>query len=412
MAKVHDIGVLGSGPAALSIAAAFARRGASVALIAPAPDLPWQPTYCLWADELPSGMAHLAERVWDRASVVTPLGRRRLDRPYLKLHTPELQAFCWDAFRTETARVLPGRARRLEAQGDETCIQVDDGSTVRVRVPVDASGANSPFVRRVSRREPAFQTAFGLTLRVANHGFDEREMVLMDFRPASDDAGEPPSFLYALPLGDDLVFLEETSLARRPAVRMALLQSRLETRLASMGLQAAQRLGEEHCSIPMGLGLPVPRQPVLAFGAAAAMVHPTSGYSIAHSLRKADAVAASVLQGLEAGGTEAALAAGSETLWPRGQRAAWELYGFALETLLNMNTRDMARFFDVFFALPSEAWSSFLNGALAPAELGAVMTRLFCTLPASLQWHLIRSGLLKGAAPLARSALPSIVGER
>jgi lycopene beta-cyclase len=411
MAKVYDIGVLGSGPAALSIAAAFAQRGASVALIAPAPDLPWQPTYCLWADELPSGMAHLAERVWERASVVTPLGRRGLDRPYLKLHTPAFQSFCWDAFLTETTRVVPGCATQLQGQGEQTCIQLDDGSTVRVRVPIDASGGNSPFVRRVSRREPAFQTAFGLTVRATNHGFDEREMILMDFRPAADDAAEPPSFLYVLPLGDDRVFLEETSLARRPAVRMDLLQSRLEARLASMGLQDAERLGEEHCSIPMGLGLPVPRQPVLSFGAAAAMVHPTSGYSIAHTLRKADAVAAAVLQGLDAGGTEAALAAGSETLWPRAQRAAWELYGFGLETLVNMKTLEMSRFFDVFFGLPSEAWSGFLTGTLAPAELGAVMTRLFCTLPASLQWHLIRSGLLKGAAPLARSALPRMIGE-
>ncbi len=411
MAKVYDIGVLGSGPAALSIAAAFARRGASVALIAPAPDLPWQSTYCLWADELPSAMTHLAERVWDRASVVTPLGRRQLGRPYLKLHTPEFQTFCWDSFLTDAARVLPGRATKLEAEGDETCIQVDDGSTVRVRVPVDASGANSPFVRRVSRREPAFQTAFGLTLRAANHGFDEHEMVLMDFHPACKDAGEPPSFLYVLPLGGDRVFLEETSLARRPGVRIDLLRSRLEARLSSLGLQTAERLSEEHCSIAMGLGLPVTRQPVLPFGAAAAMVHPTSGYSIAHALRKADAVAAAVLQGLDSGGAEAALAAGSATLWPRAQRAAWELYGFGLETLLNMKTPEMTRFFDVFFALPTEAWSGFLAGTLAPTELGAVMTRLFCTLPASLQWHLIRSGLLKGAAPLARSALPSIVGE-
>ncbi|MFA9412328.1 MAG: lycopene cyclase family protein, partial [Deltaproteobacteria bacterium] len=59
MDNLNDIGILGSGPAALSIAAACARRGASVALISPEPESPWKPNYCLWADEVPHGMEDL-----------------------------------------------------------------------------------------------------------------------------------------------------------------------------------------------------------------------------------------------------------------------------------------------------------------------------------------------------------------
>ena len=80
MDNLHDIGVLGSGPAALSIAAAFAERGASVTLVAPAPESPWKPNYCLWADELPHRMQGLVEHSWAEACVATPWRTQVLDR--------------------------------------------------------------------------------------------------------------------------------------------------------------------------------------------------------------------------------------------------------------------------------------------------------------------------------------------
>ena len=133
------------------------------------------------------------------------------------------------------------------------------------------------------------------------------------------------------------------------------------------------------------------------------MVHPASGYLMSHVLRKADPVAKAIIDGLDSGGAEAAAAGGNAALWPREQRVLWELYGFGLETLVGMNSLAISRFFDSFFRLPREAWSGFLAGTLAPSELGVVMTRLFTSLPASVRWHLIRSGLSGGAAPLTRS---------
>ncbi|MDH3726160.1 MAG: lycopene cyclase family protein [Myxococcales bacterium] len=405
MTSLSEIGVLGSGPAALSIAAACSQRGASVVLIAPEPEATWKPNYCLWADEVPRGIEDSTEHLWAEASVVTPLGSRVFERPYAKLDTSALQVYFWKTLRAGAVRVVSGRATHLDHRAGETRIHTGDGTVVHVRLVIDASGAGGPFVKRAHRQAPAFQTAFGVMLRAPNHGFDPNQMVLMDFRPASNQDPDPPSFLYVLPLGDDRLFIEETSLARRPAMGLHLLQARLEARLISLGLQRCERMGEERCSIAMGLGLPVPEQPLVPFGAAGAMVHPASGYLISHVLRKADPVAASILEGLGAGGATLAIALGNATLWPRADRAVWELYSFGLETLVGMNAEEIARFFDAFFRLPQEGWSGFLAGTLSPSELGIVMTRLFRILPPSVRWHLLRTGLSAGAAPLARSFL-------
>ncbi|HSN81228.1 MAG TPA: lycopene cyclase family protein [Polyangiales bacterium] len=403
MTRTHDIAVLGSGPAAASIAAAASRRGASVALIAPAPRGPWKPNYCLWADEIPAGMEHLAERVWDVAEVATRLGQRTLDRRYAKLDNGALQAFLWDELERGSTRVISERAAELEYRDGATWVHTESGAVEQALVVIDASGAGTGFVRRVHQRTPAYQIAYGLLLHAPGHGFDPSRMVMMDFRPASDDDTDPPSFLYVLPLSEDRLFVEETSLARRPAVSMDLLRARLRKRLVTHGLQAAERLDEERCAIPMGLGLPARGQWVVPFGAAAAMMHPASGYHVFHVLRKAEPVARAILDALDTGNVDDAVAAGNAAVWPRSHRKLWELYGFGLETLVRMNADEISRFFDAFFELPRDSWSGYLGATLEPGALGTAMTQIFRTLPASVQWHLIRRGFSAGAAPLART---------
>jgi hypothetical protein len=50
-------------------------------------------------------------------------------------------------------------------------------------------------------------------------------------------AGEAPSFLYAMPLDDGTVFLEETCLVARPTLPFSALKRRLERRCAAMGIE-------------------------------------------------------------------------------------------------------------------------------------------------------------------------------
>jgi lycopene cyclase-like protein len=403
MGGICDIAVLGSGPAALSVAGAASLRGASVVLIAPTPRAPWKPNYCLWADEIPDGIVPLAERIWNEVLVATRLGQRSVPRAYAKLDNDVFQAFFWQQLESGGARVVDEPAIGLEHRDGESQVRTASGVVQRARVVIDASGARTRFVRRVHRRAPAYQTAYGLLLRAPHHGFDLDRMVMMDFRPASNAQPDSPSFLYALPLADDRLFIEETSLARRPAMSMDLLRARLQSRLASLGLDRATRLDEELCSIPMGLGLPAPGQRLVPFGAAAAMMHPASGYQVFHVLRKAQPVADAILGALDAGRVADAVCAGQAAVWPRSDRKLWGLYQFGLETLVDMSTEEISCFFDAFFELPRRAWSGYLGATLEPSELGAAMTRLFRSLPTPVRWHLLRTGLWAGAAPLARS---------
>lgn len=51
---------------------------------------------------------------------------------------------------------------------------------------------------------------------------------------------EVPTFLYAMPLGGNRVFLEETALVAKPALPFAVLKRRLERRLEAMGVKVTK----------------------------------------------------------------------------------------------------------------------------------------------------------------------------
>ena len=90
----------------------------------------------------------------------------------------------------------------------------------------------------------------------------------------------PPSFLYAMDLGNETFFVEETSLASYPALSQENLKKRLFKRLNSMGIEVNEVFHEENCLFPMNLPLPFKKQFVLGFGGSASMVHPASGYMV------------------------------------------------------------------------------------------------------------------------------------
>ncbi|MEM7437589.1 MAG: lycopene cyclase family protein [Myxococcota bacterium] len=401
-----DIAVLGSGPAALAVAGALRSRDASVLLVAPAPRASWKPMYAMWRDEVPPTLEDAIERCWDGTLVRTLEGAHEVGRAYAKLDTARYRASMWGRLDRGGVEVIADRAVAVDATPDGADVQTESGQRRSARVVVDASGAETPFVERVHARPPAYQMAYGLLLDAPGHGFDAQQAVLMDFVPADPASPDPASFLYALPLDGDRLFVEETSLARRPAMAIEDLAARLELRLAAHGLQGATRVAEEHCRIPMGLGLPKTRQRVVPFGAAAAMVHPASGYLQAHIHRKAPVVADAIMSGLASGGGHDATARANEAVWSTGERKAWELYAVGLESLVGMTAAQMGRFFHGFFSLPTASWSGYLAGTLAPPALRTVMNEVFRTLPLGLRWQLLRSSVTKGAAPLARSLVP------
>ena len=156
----------------------------------------------------------------------------------------------------------------------------------------------------------------------------------MDFRQSDPEVPENedpendlgvwrvPSFLYVLPVDKDTVFIEETCLVARVQVPFDELKRRLYRRLSRMGLSVEkENIVEEEASwIPLGGTPPVSPQRTLAYGAAAGLVHPASGYSIVNSLRRAPKFAEAVVSGLEANGSVGAAEQGWDVLWGDEQR--------------------------------------------------------------------------------------------
>jgi lycopene cyclase-like protein len=400
--------VLGGGPAALAMAAALADEGLRVALLAPHdPRAPWPNTYGVWGDEVDAlGLEHLLEHRWshtlsyfgagspdsgDPANAPTPHGR-----DYGLFSREALQGHWLEACARGGVVILQGQASGFELEGGRdgdgcTLLRCADGSSQRTRLLVDASGHQPVFVQRADEGPVAGQAAYGIVGRFSAPPVEPRQFVLMDYRSdhlSPEERLEPPTFLYAMDLGEGRFFVEETSLALAPPVPYSTLQERLQRRLAHRGVRVEQVEHEEFCLFPMNLPLPDLRQPVLGFGGAASMVHPASGYMVGSLLRRAPAVAAAVAALLrsdpQAGSAQLAQA-GWQALWPLELRRKHALYQFGLEKLMRFSEPQLRGHFATFFALPREQWYGFLANTASVPELLAAMLRLFATAPWSVK---------------------------
>jgi len=240
------------------------------------------------------------------------------------------------------------------------------------RVVVNATGTHPVG-------SPSEQIAYGLLLpaAAAEPLVPADTALIMDWsRPARE-----PSFLYAVPVGDRIL-VEETSLARKPGLPREILVTRLRHRLAAAGIPPVGR--EEIVAIPLDL----PPVPGLAFGAAAGLVHPATGYSVATSLQLAPRVAEALLDGLRRGPAEAVRAA-RHVIWPRRARVVHALRSHGLHALRGMPSHQIADFFDIFFQLPVELQSAFTSGRTDIAGTTAAMREIFRAAPWRLRSRLI-----------------------
>jgi lycopene beta-cyclase len=218
----------------------------------------------------------------------------------------------------------------------------------------------------------------------------------MDWRPDHGEDGWP-TFLYGIPLGGNAVLLEETSLARRPGLPLPVLRRRLRARLAQHGIVPADGAATETVRFPVDS--PRHRTPgVLAFGAAAPLVHPASGFGVATALRLAPAVADAIAARLPTG-PAAALAAARSVVWPRGAGTVHRFRRIGLEALLRMPPAEVPAFFEVFFALPPQHRWSYLVGRADVRGTAATMRALFARADRRLRTRLIAPALLPPAPP-------------
>ena len=387
--------VIGAGPAALCVAAELASHGLSPGLVSPEdPHKPWPNTYGIWGPEVDAlGLSHLLAHRWQ--DTVSWFGaeptHHRID--YGLLDREALQALWLDSWRGNGGQWHRGQVLGVRHDPEGTWVMTADGGERRARMVIDDSGHASCCVQRHADGPVAGQAAYGVVGRFDRPPVAEGRFVLMDFRPdhlSPEETHAPPSFLYAMDLGEGRFFLEETSLALSPPVAFDELRRRLHRRLAYGGVEITTIEHEEFCLFPMNPALPDLSQRLLAFGGAASMVHPASGYLLGSLLRRAPDLAACVASGLAQGTPPQDLAAQAwQTLWPRERRRRHALYRFGLEKLMRFPEARLRNFFATFFDLPQEQWFGFLTDTLPSPSLLGAMLQLFARAPGD-----VRQGLL------------------
>lgn len=390
-----DVLVLGAGPAGRAAAAACARVGLRVGLVAPDPDAAWPQTYGAWLDELAAaGAVEVASHHWDTV-VVRTVGSsfQPLGRTYALIDNARLRAMLTSE--VEVAQTA-GRARRLVVDDAGVRVTLADGRRLDATVVVDATGHPATFGRRPTTGL-AHQTAYGIVARFDRPPLPPGTMCLMDFDATPFDDAGPPTFLYAMDLGDGRWFTEETSLAARPPVPLDLLERRLRSRLAARGCTARDVSHVERCVFAMNAPLP-PAEPAIAFGAAAAMIHPATGYHVAEALRRAPLLAGAVRDAISDGAPPRAVAvAGHRAVWTPADHRRDALYRLGLDVLLSLDTPAMQSFFDGFFSLPPREWRGYVSRTASPLTVQRTMARLMRRVPAELRHRVLRSIVADGA---------------
>jgi lycopene beta-cyclase len=384
-----DVLVIGSGPAGTILAAALAERGVRVGGLTASPlRQPWPNTYGIWRDELTAlGLEELLGHHWRNCISYFGQGEVNHQRVYGLLDKVKLQ----DHFlaKCAAAGVVWHEAKAEAVKHDAGVSQVTThtGATLQARLVIDTTGHNPVFVQRQSQGAVAFQAAYGIVGQFSTPPVAPQQMVLMDFRSdhlsAAERAQNLPTFLF---------FVEETSLAAAPAVSFEVLERRLQQRLAARGIQVTAVHEVERCLFPMNLPLPNLNQPILAFGGAASMVHPASGYMVGSLLRRAPGVAEAVTGALNdpQASPQVIARAAWQVLWSPERLRKYYLYRFGLEKLMRFDEVQLKQFFDAFFDLPTPQWASYLSDELATSELIMVMLRLFATAPNSVRWGLMQ----------------------
>ncbi|MFM1799455.1 MAG: Lycopene beta cyclase [Cyanobacteriota bacterium] len=404
--------VIGAGPAALAIAAALAERGLAVTALAPdAPDAPWANTYGIWAAEVEQlGLAHLLSHRWEDsvshfgdgggdpaargvAGGGLEEGSIRHGRAYGLFDKAALQGYGLERCARAGVRWQRGRAEGIRHDASQSTVTSGTGEEWRARLVVDASGHAPVFVRRGSDGPVAGQAAYGIVGRFSADPIPPGQFVFMDYRPdhlSAAERREPPTFLYAMDLGEGIFFVEETSLALAPAVPFPTLEARLRRRLAHRGVEVREVLHEEFCLFPMNPPLPDLRQRVVGFGGAGGMVHPASGYMVGALLRRAPDLANAIASALGAGRVGAELAeAAWAGLWSPELRWKHAFFRFGLEKLMRFDEARLRHHFHTFFQLPTPQWTGFLTNTLPPRQLLAAMVGLYSQAPWDVRWGLM-----------------------
>ena len=367
-----------------------------MATVAPqAPSAPWDNTYGIWRDELEAlNLTDLLGHCWTHCVSYFDAHATRHPRAYGLFDKQKLQTYLLE--RTQSVTWFADKVVALEHGPRLSTATTANGQTIPARVAIDASGHKPAVIQRLPKHNIAYQTAYGIVGKFSKPPIEPNQFVLMDYRHdhlTADERRCPPTFLYAMDLGQDVYFVEETSLACSPAISFDILEARLHKRLAHTGVEVSSIEHVERCIFPMNLPLPDLSQPVVGFGGAASMVHPASGYMVGALLRRAPELAEALTAVLkDSSSTPVEIArAGWEGLWSRDRLRKYYLYLFGLDALMGFEAERLNHHFQTFFSLPLSDWSGFLSDTLSTPELVRAMLGLFGRAPNDVRWGLMRS---------------------
>lgn len=365
-----------------------------VTLVDPAPERIWRNTFAAWREDLDTSVTEpeVAAVVDRMVAVGVGSVRHELSGQYVVLNNTALHARLRRNEITEVAGTVAG----AERDRTHTVVRLRDGRDLRAGVVVDASGS----ARALSGGRPpgssAQQTAVGVDVdaELARPVLAEAEGLFMDWRAAPDAGGREPTFLYAVPLGSGRMLLEETSLTHRPGLSLGLLRQRLHSRLSRVGIIPDSP--EERVRFPLDDPIPdrarTSRSGVLPFGAAAGLVHPATGFSVATSLCLAPRLACALGAGLERQPVKA-VEYGWSLLWPREALAVRKLQLRAAAGLLAMPASCVPEFFDVFFSIGRDHRRAFMSSSSDFRSFSGALTAVFERAPWRIRRLLITGGL-------------------
>ncbi len=402
-----DVLVLGSGPAALSIAAALGEEGLQIGILSiNEPTEPWPYTYGIWGEELDElGFQGLLKHRW--SNTVSYLGEGSKEkhssknketkhgRDYGLFDKDRLQKHWLSQCVNSSVKSFRGKAKDLSINQINSTVITTEGNKLVAKLVIDATGYKPVFLNGPKDTEIAVQTCYGIVGEFSEPPVEKGQFVLMDYRSnhlTSKEKEEPPTFLYAMDMGNDKYFLEETSLGLYPPVEIDTLKSRLQSRLAHRNIKIEKIDSEENgVFLPMNIPIPDLNQSILGFGGSAGMVHPASGYLVGSLLRRAPALAKEIAIAIRSKNNSPAQIAkrGWKILWPKELRRKQALYQFGLEKLMRFKELQLRLFFKSFFGLSSYQWYGFLTNTLTLNELVNAMWTMFKKAPLSVKWGLM-----------------------
>lgn len=350
--REFDLCVVGLGPTGRALAHRAMRAGFRVAAVDPRPERLWPPTFSCWIDELPEWLPSSAIAARIPKPTVWTKAEHRIDRPYCVLSKTGLR----DALPLDDATVVAGRATRVEAHE----VELADGTILRAATVFDTRGLPTLGQRRAASAHGIFVDA-----ETAAPMVTEGEGLLLDWRP-ENGAGpdEPPSFLYAVPLGDGTVIFEETSLGLRGGMPQRELRRRTLNRLAAHGIRLTDAEPTEAAHYPLDQSPPKKGTvQAIPFGSRGGMMHPCTGYSVADSLALVDTAVAALRQGRDP----------IAELWPWQARLVYWMRMRGLWGMGRLTTEQSIAMFDAFFSASPRGQRALLSAHDDYTVLGGVL---------------------------------------